>query len=157
MPFLPFSRLVVVAVLLVFAAPSLAEYYRWTDEHGVTHFSDGPPGPDGKPVRPNGTSVIPMRENIRTQRQVEQINNRRPVRPDSPKVKRVEASASQWDKEQRLREEKRLQLLCKNYEERIDWIDSRLRAGGYSVGQGNRLRAERRDISNKRAWECLRN
>jgi hypothetical protein len=72
------SRLFAVAILLVFATSASAGYYKWTDENGVTHFSDEPPGPDVKPVRPNGTTVIPMRENIRTQKRLEQIKNPKP-------------------------------------------------------------------------------
>lgn len=79
-----------VVIFLVFATCASAGYYKWTDENGVTHFSDGPPGPDGKPVRANGTTVIPMRENIRTQKRVEQIKNPKPVpskmKPVAPQV-----------------------------------------------------------------------
>jgi hypothetical protein len=154
---LSIPRLVVMAILLVFAVSTSADYYKWTDEHGVIQFSDQPPGPNGKPVRPNGTTVIPMRENIRTQKRVQQIKNPKPVLLKiAPASTRVVESNSQWEKEKKLREEKRQQLQCKNYKERISWIDSRLRAGGYSVDQGNRLRGERREVSSKLAWECLR-
>lgn len=157
MSLLSVSRLVAVTILLVFAAPLSAGYYKWTDENGVTHFSDEPPGPDGKPVRPNGTTVIPMRENIRTQKRVEQINKPKPV-PSKLKPGSAQAinSKNQWEEQQKLRDEKRQQVRCTNYEDRISWIDSRLRAGGYSVALGNRLRGERRELSKKRAWECLR-
>ncbi|NMT62191.1 DUF4124 domain-containing protein [Marinobacter orientalis] len=151
-----YQRLAVV-IFLVFATCASADYYKWTDENGVTHFSDEPPGPDGKPVRPNGTTVIPMRENIRTQKRVEEIKNPKPVPSKmKPVAPRVIDSKTQWEEQQELREEKRQQVRCKNYEDRIAWIDSRLRAGGYSVGQGNRLREDRRELSKRRAWKCLR-
>lgn len=157
MSFLSASRLFAVIMLFVVASPVLAGYYKWTDENGVTHFSDEPPGPDGKPVRPNGTTVIPMRENIRTQKRVEQINKPKPV-PSKLKPASAQAidSKNQREEQQKLREEKRQQVQCKNYEDRISWIDSRLRAGGYSVALGNRLREERRELSKQLAWECLR-
>jgi hypothetical protein len=53
-----------------------------------------------------------------------------------PAAVRATDSKTQWEKQQELREEKRQQLLCKKYEDRISWIDSRLRAGGYSVAKG---------------------
>lgn len=157
MSLLSVFRLSAVIMLCAFVSPASADYYKWTDENGVTHFSDEPPGPDGKPVRPNGTTVIPMRDNIRTQKRVEQINNPQPAPPRvKPATTRAADSKTQWEKQQKLRERKRQQVRCQNYEDRISWIDSRLRAGGYSVDQGNRLRAERRELSKKLAWECLR-
>jgi glutaredoxin len=36
-------RLLSLLLLLVLAAPSAAQVYRWKDEHGVTHYSDKPP------------------------------------------------------------------------------------------------------------------
>lgn len=151
------SRIFAVIMLLVVVSPASADYYQWTDEKGVTHFSDEPPGRDGKPVRPNGTTVIPMRENIRTQKRVQQIRNPEPApATKKPASARAADSETQWEKQQKRREEKRQQARCKTYEDRISWINSRLRAGGYSVDLGNRLRGERREVSNALAWECLR-
>lgn len=108
MSLLPVFRLFAVIILCVVVSPASAGYYKWTDENGVTHFSDEPPGPDGKPVRPNGTTVIPMRDNIRTQKRVEQINNPQPAAVTvKPASTRTADSKMQWEKQQKLREKKR--------------------------------------------------
>jgi hypothetical protein len=46
---------------------------------------------------------------------------------------------------------------CRRYENRLDAIGSSLRSGTYSSSYRNSLRAERREISGKKARECTLN
>lgn len=138
------TRHIAVLLLLTLSLPAVAGYYKWKDDNGVTHFSDEPPGPDGKPVKRSGTTVIPMRANIRTQKRIEQLRN---TRSSTGNARQTSNGKSDWEKEQERIELKRQNARCEKYNERIDWIDSRFRAGNYSVPYGNRLRSERRELS----------
>lgn len=155
---LPKLPLVFLSFLLVLSSVvDAGRLYRWVDDNGVTHFSDEEPESGAERVFPSGMSVIPMRGNIRTQKNVERIKkqeSRRSPAPTSPA--QVSSNASERKEYEKKREEERQRQLCQGYEERIDWIDSRLRAGNYSVNYGNRLRTERRELSSTRSWECLR-
>jgi hypothetical protein len=142
------SLVVVIALAFTPSVSQATKLYKWVDENGVTHFSDEQPETGAQRVTPSGMSVIPMRENIRTQRNVENINR-------STSTQRQSNTSSSANREKE-REKARVQKQCSWYEQRIKWIDNRLRAGGYSVSEGNRLRAERRELSRKRSWECLR-
>ncbi|MFD2199511.1 DUF4124 domain-containing protein [Halomonas beimenensis] len=155
------AYLSLILLTAVLAFPSIADakrLYRWVDENGVTHFSDEEPDSGAQRVFPSGMSVIPMRDNIRTQQNIERI--KRPVGKQSSVAKPMPQSSSSsrrgWEAYEAEKQAKRQQKACESYEDRIDWIDSRLRAGGYSVSQGNRLRSERRELSSTRSWECLR-
>ncbi|MGQ7272264.1 DUF4124 domain-containing protein [Marinobacter nauticus] len=129
--------------------------YKWVDENGVTHYSDERRDKGAKRVIPSGMSVIPMGGNIRAQKNVENINRSTQTQRQSSNSSSY--SSSSYEERQKKREEELLRKRCESYVRRIDWIDNRLRAGGYSSSQGNRWRAERRELSSKRAWECLRN
>ena len=56
--------------------------------------------------------------------------------------------------EQEARERERKNARCKEYREKLDRIQKQLRAG-YSNDQGNRLRRQRREVSQKLSRECL--
>lgn len=157
MSFSRFSSVVFSALLVCSSLADASGLYRWVDENGVTHFSDEEPESGARRVYPSGTSVIPMRENIRTQKRLESI--RRPETSETPKQSTAKPSSTgtDWEEYHKKRQAELLQRKCDNYVARIDWIDNRLRAGGYSVSQGNRWRGERRELSSRRAWECLRN
>lgn len=43
-------RLIVALLLAAATAASAGEVYRWVDDKGVVHYSDGPPSPNAKPV-----------------------------------------------------------------------------------------------------------
>lgn len=131
--------------------------YRWIDENGVTHFSDEEPSSGAKRVYPSGMSVIPMRDNIRTQQNIERIRRQQVLNPSRSSTVHQSVTGSDLDEYHKKRQEALLHKRCEGYVARIDWIEDRLRAGNYSIAQGNRWRAERRDLSSKRAWECLRN
>lgn len=134
-------------LLVVAAVPAHADQlYRWVDSDGVTHFSDSPPKADGTPSRiPRSNTSIPIRSNnYESQRSLNQINR---VTSQPRRNKSSRSSESTGSN----------QAVCESYRKRIASIDSRLRAGGYSVSQGNRLRAERREVSGKRSRECLLN
>ena len=40
----------IAALLLAMTTASAGEVYRWVDDKGVVHYSDGPPNPSAKPV-----------------------------------------------------------------------------------------------------------
>ena len=42
------ATLMIVIVMLIWALPASAEFYRWVDENGQTHFSDQPPPTSNK-------------------------------------------------------------------------------------------------------------
>lgn len=135
-------------ILLALSAFTNAEVYKWTDENGVVHYGDERPGQDHPRFRFEGYSEIDMSDNIPASeaisREWRDAQGSEPEKKQSKQRNRAEQEAG------------KVAARCQSYVDRIDWIDSRLRAGGYSVSQGNRLRAERRELSGKRAWECLR-
>ncbi|MGM0570925.1 DUF4124 domain-containing protein [Marinobacter sp.] len=140
----------VMAILLVPSFPVDAQVYKWTDPDGVVHYGDTAPAQQAhESFRFEGYSEVEMHENIRASDAVSrgrrQLNARNRSARNSGKTRRDGDDA------------RKREARCQTLVERIEWIDSRLRAGGYSVNQGNRLRAERRDLSGKRAWQCLRN
>lgn len=153
------KKLCVCLLALFFFAPGLAQsggMYRWVDEEGVTHFSDEEPESGARRVYPSGMSVIPMRDNIRTQQNIDRMRRPQPSKPPPSPTVQQSATAKDWEEYHKKRQEELLQKKCDGYVARIEWIDDRLRAGSYSIPQGNRWRAERRELSSKRAWECLR-
>jgi len=143
--------LLVMPALLALSTASAAEVYKWTDQNGVVHYGDtAPPRQTLEQFRFDGYSEIDMRGNIRASESVSE--GRRALN------ERFHSGRSEDEERDRKAEKaRRREAHCQALVERIDWIDSRLRAGGYSVNQGNRLRAERRELSGKRAWDCLRN
>jgi len=147
----PKASVLFLLFCLLFLSPEVADaqVYRWVDNNGVTQFSDSPPGRDGKPQEvPRGNSALPMRRNnAQLQRKL----------PEPEPRQRTGANAQQQREAERriAREEEARESKCAGYERRIEWINDRLGAGGYSIGYGNDLRAERRELSSKRAWECL--
>ncbi|SET82779.1 protein of unknown function [Marinobacter segnicrescens] len=140
-----------LAILLVISFPANAQVYKWTDPDGVVHYGDTAPAQQAhEPFRFEGYSEIDMRGNIRASEAVSRGRRELRARTGSGKGNGRKVSKGESDAQKR-------EAQCQSLVERIEWIDSRLRAGGYSVNQGNRLRAERRELSGKRAWECLRN
>lgn len=81
---MPVSKRLLLTALVVLSFPLLADaktLYRWVDENGVTHFSDEEPESGAQRVFSSGMSVIPMRENIRTQKRLEVIRRPKPAEP----------------------------------------------------------------------------
>lgn len=122
--------------------------YKWVDENGVTHYSDSRSDERARRVIPPGMTIVPMGSNVGAQRAIERLGQ--DDRRSSSSSNRARANA------QKKQEKKRKAAICQRYKDRIEWIDNRLRAGGYSNSLGNRLRSERRELSSTHSWECLR-
>lgn len=125
-----------------------AGVYTWTDADGVVHFSDQQPSARRHDtVTLSEPSVVPMSENIEQGRRVTTIKqevSRSLERPDSGR------RSTGRDKKADARHQKR----CKGYRKRLDRIQQQLRAG-YSNDRGNRLRRQRREVSQALSRECL--
>ncbi|MDK8463166.1 DUF4124 domain-containing protein [Marinobacter sp. SS13-12] len=143
-------RQVAVLVFWVFPAVSTAEMYTWIDDQGVAHFTDiKPGGREHKQVELRRPSLIPMRENISRGERVSTINRQvnRSLEGDHGGNRKASA-------QQEARELKRKNARCTGYRERLERIQQQLRAG-YSNDKGNRLRRQRREVSQKLSRECL--
>ncbi|MFL1455199.1 DUF4124 domain-containing protein [Marinobacter sp. GN3S48] len=132
----------------VFASSASAGVYTWTDADGVVHFTDKqPPTRNHETVTLSEPSVVPMSENIEQGRRVTTINqqvSRSLERSDSG---RRSAGGSK-------KTDARHQKTCEGYRKRLDRIQQHLRAG-YSNDRGNRLRRQRREVSQALSRECL--
>jgi hypothetical protein len=141
-----------MVVLVSLSGVAKADYYRWTDANGVTHFTDKPETPGSQAIDFRAPTVIPIADNNR--RRGDRLQGLQPEsKQTSPSLmsdKKVRQSA------QTNVAELARQKTCESYAVRIDNIESRLRAGGYSASTGNRLRGDRRELTSRRAWECLR-
>lgn len=141
-------RQAAVFVSVFIPAVSVAEVYRWVDDQGVAHFSDRKPSEgEHKQVELNRPSLIPMRENITRGKRVSAINEQinRSLEAGSSDQRRPPDQ-----KEARERNNAR----CQGYRKKLARIHQQLRAG-YSNDQGNRLRRQRRELSQKLSRECL--
>ncbi|HEV8077629.1 MAG TPA: DUF4124 domain-containing protein [Marinobacter sp.] len=123
-----------VVMLASLSGAVKADYYRWIDDNGVTHFTDKPKTPDSQAIEFRRPTVIPIADNNR--RRVDRLqgfqsetqqNSARPV-SDGKAQKDTQSNAAQLAQ----------QKTCENYANRIGNIESRLRAGGYSASSGNR-------------------
>lgn len=146
---MPWRQLVVLAGF-IFPAVAAAEIYTWIDEQGVAHFTDiKPERKQHEPVDLRRPSLIPMRENIPRGERVSTIN-----RQINRSLEAGTGGKQKADRQQEARERKRRQARCAGYRERLERIQQQLRAG-YSNDQGNRLRRQRRQVSQKLSRECL--
>lgn len=132
----------------LFTSSASAGVYTWTDADGVVHFSDRqPPARRHETVTLREPSVVPMSENIEQGRRVTTINqqvSRSLDRPPRRKEKGRTADKASAKNEKR----------CAGYRKRLDRIQQQLRAG-YSNDRGNRLRRQRRVVSQTLSRECL--
>lgn len=129
------------------SAPIHAQIYRHVDEHGVVHFSDEPPDRDAFEVIDQAdldaatttiqSAPVPDTED---RARLEQERDRRSA---------AQAQAA----EQRRAAQDAHEAQCAGYEMRLEQIQQRLRAG-YSAAEGNRLRAERRELRTRHGREC---
>lgn len=136
--------LAAVSVLLCTTAIARAEVYTWTDRQGISHFSDQPP--DAFPHRQIQTQApvtVPMSENLRQGRRISGIREEVQALLAEP----GEASSSSASV---ARDAK----ACAGYRRQLDKVQSRLRAG-YSNEEGNRLRRQRRELSQRISRECI--
>lgn len=140
------GRHLVFSCLLILAPPATAEMYTWTDDQGVTHFSDtAPAAQETEQVTLGTSSIIPMAGNITQSEKVSAIHRQirqsfRRETSEQPARTRAQISAA----------EKR----CNKLEQRIEKIQQRLRAG-YSNDRGNSLRRQRRKLSQRYSRDCI--
>jgi electron transfer flavoprotein alpha/beta subunit len=132
----------------LFSAPAFAGVYSWTDDQGVVHFTDTQPrNQSHETVTLKQPSVVSMSENLEQGRRVNTIRKdiRQSLKASSSRTRSRSstglASASN-DKQ------------CAGYRKRLARIQRQLRAG-YSNDQGNRLRRQRRSVSQALSRECL--
>lgn len=143
-------RQAAVFVLFVIPAISAAEMYTWIDDQGVAHFTDIKPSErEHKQVELRRPSLIPMRENIPRGERVSTIN-----RQINRSLEATEGGDRKASAQQEARELKRKNARCDGYRERLERIQQQLRAG-YSNDKGNRLRRQRREVSQKLSRECM--
>lgn len=143
-------RQAAVFVFFVIPAISTAEMYTWIDDQGVAHFTDIKPSErEHKQVELRRPSLIPMRENIPRGERVSTIN-----RQINRSLEANEGGDRKASAQQEARELKRKNARCDGYRERLERIQQQLRAG-YSNDKGNRLRRQRREVSQKLSRECM--
>ncbi|MFN2361500.1 MAG: DUF4124 domain-containing protein [Marinobacter sp.] len=143
-------RQIAVFVCVFIPAVSAAEVYTWIDDQGMAHFTDiKPEDREHEPVELRRPSLIPMRENIPRGERVSTINRQINRSLDANGDAERKAAG-----QQKARELKRKKARCNGYRERLENIQQQLRAG-YSNDQGNRLRRQRRQVSQKLSRECM--
>lgn len=128
------------------AQQASADMYTWTDDQGTTHFSDeAPEAHKPQPVVLGAPSIVPMSANIRagekvskSARQIENMLAR--DRPTRSTPVSTESVANQ--------------NRCNKLRLRLDAIQKKLRSG-YSNDRGNRLRRQRRELSQRYSRECV--
>jgi len=146
---MPWRQAAVIAFLVI-PAISVAEVYTWIDTQGVAHFTDiKPTKREHEHVELRQPSLIPMRENIPRGRRVSTINQQ-----VSRSLEANSRGQSRLTDKQQARELKRKNARCEGYREKLERIQQQLRAG-YSNDQGNRLRRQRREVSQKLSRECM--
>lgn len=140
------GRHFVLSCLLMLAQPAIAEVYTWTDDQGITHFSDTAPA-TGEPeqVTLGTSSVIPMAGNIRQSEKVSAIYRQvqKTLERDEP--------AERWGNKSKTSAAKKQ---CDKLQGRLKKIQQRLRAG-YSNDRGNSLRRQRRELGQRYSRECI--
>lgn len=140
------ERHLVFLCLLILTQPAAAEMYTWTDDQGVTHFSDTPPtGHEPEQVTLGTTSVIPMAGNVRQSEKVSAIHRQtqQALERDKPSQRaRPKGKTSATERQ------------CNKLQLRLENIQQRLRAG-YSNDRGNSLRRQRRQLSQEHSWKCV--
>lgn len=128
--------LVTFCLTLMPLTPVSADVYRWVDDDGGLHFSDRALAPGAEAMaRPGAVNRVPA------------VTTASAGQPGTASGRR--SAPRQADPAQRARQ----QRTCDDYLKRLDRIQSQLRAG-YSNAKGNRLRAQRRSLSERYHREC---
>ncbi|KXS51566.1 MAG: hypothetical protein AWU57_4050 [Marinobacter sp. T13-3] len=141
-------RITALALLVCagLSSHAYAEIYRWTDANGAVHFSDEPPKhAEHRSLKLKETVTVPMRENVR---QADNVHRSRKA------VGRLLESDSTEDASASRAEEEAKTARCNNIQKRLDRIQAQLRAG-YGSERGNRLRAQRRELSQQYSRQCV--
>lgn len=134
----------IIILILGFAIGAPAEIYEWTDEDGNRHFSDSKP-PEGIEYRIRGADEGRLST---------YSSSIRPAPAQPPRLRGSSAPRQREAPAGSVADQNRLiAIRCQQYLDRMDWIQSRLRAG-YREPYGNALRRERREISTKYFREC---
>ena len=136
--------LALIAVALCYGSSVHAGVYTWIDASGVAHFSDYPPGQlPHQQLHIAEPVTVPMSENLRQGETISDI--RKEVRDLIAAPSRPTAARAGEDPQQKA---------CDGYRKKLARIQSKLRAG-YGNDQGNTLRSQRRETSQKLSRECL--
>lgn len=134
---------IAVSLLSVYSHEARSDgIHTWTDEHGVTHFSDrAPTHGQSQRLEVDQPVLVPMNENLDAASAIDET---------------VAASNSGGrDNSDKGREDAdRQRRQCEQYRQELENIQSRLRAG-YGNAEGNRLRARRRMLSGRLGRECI--
>jgi hypothetical protein len=137
-----------VILFLLFSAPlAFGQVYQWVDENGVRHFSDQPP-PDGRESERARTGSLSTYSPAPVPRQTTPTGTTQPA-ASAPRVVVV----PEYSTEQPQLGSGRNEGLCQFYLDQLESIRVQLRSG-YREPSGNRLRAQRRDLSTKYRSEC---
>lgn len=120
----------------MFSAPTMAEIYKWRDAQGVTHYSEDPPTQAAQQASEISADLPPIQ---------------RVSKP--PKAFPTSATKAQKKPKVTRRKASKRASKCPAYRAKIQRINQQLR-GGYKEPTGNRLRAKRRELSDKIYAEC---
>lgn len=126
-----------VVVTLMIATAARAELYTWTDDDGVTHYTDTP--------RQNGAHEERTRPQLTNSPMALPEPGTWEVQRDNDDEGRTPSRA---EREAAAREKR-----CQRYETRLARVNEEL-ASGYQEPRGNQLRAERRELRSKIFSEC---
>ena len=147
---MPWRQAALVVLLVIPAVATAEKMYTWVDDQGVAHFTDiKPVAREHEHVELRRPSLITMRENITRGKRVSTINQQ-----VSRSLEAGSGGGRTLSNKQKALERERKNARCKEYREKLDRIQKQLRAG-YSNDQGNRLRRQRREVSQKLSRECL--
>ena len=137
---------------LLYANPSSAEIYQWTDANGVTHFADRQPR--GAAADRWALREIPDVIGVRRQAGARQPGTRQPAATLHYKTTSKESERSRLDRLQARADRKReREQTCSDLLGDLEQVQSQLRAG-YREPRGNRLRERKRDLRLRHAREC---
>lgn len=147
---MPWRQAALIVLLVIPAVTTAEKMYTWVDDQGVAHFTDiKPVAREHEHVELKRPSLIPMRENITRGKRVSTINQQ-----VSRSLEAGSGGGRTLSNKQKARERERKNARCEEYREKLDRIQKQLRAG-YSNDQGNRLRRQRREVSQKLSRQCL--
>jgi|GEM_PF-612081 len=155
-------RLILVwlaALMLISAVTSTpiveAKIYKWRDSEGNIHFSDRPrPVRNAKFPQPALDTPTSQSEEISAELPyIHRIQAPEIIFPKRrPSVTTQSVQASKRHKSNAINA-KKLAIKCQGYRKLITSINKQLRSG-YREPKGNRLRAKRRELSDKLYREC---